>query len=155
MRGGLLWATAAIVCGMAGYAAGRSTQPDRLVEPVVIAAAPEAPRDRDVALDRTAIRAMLREELTAALAPRAAPEAADAPTDEPPAPTPDNDAAAARGRALVDAARRARRWTQDDATGLRAQLRAMTEEQRDEVLTALLPAINRGDVTMAFRGRPF
>jgi len=64
-------------------------------------------------------------------------------------------AAAARGHAVVDAARQAGRWTRDDAAALRAVLPAMTERQRQAVLDALLPAFNRGELKPDYVGPTF
>ncbi len=75
-----------------------------------------------------------------------------APTDEP---SPDNLAAAERGLAVIETARRAGRWRSEDASALRAVMQAVTDEQRVELLAEIIPAINRGEVTPDFRGPIF
>jgi hypothetical protein len=93
-----------------------------------------------------AIRSAVREELSAA---RSEPERrAGEPSagDESVAETPDSVAAVESARALVEAAQQARRWTRADAASLRSAMVRMTAAERDEILSILVPAVNRDEI---------
>jgi hypothetical protein len=92
---------------------------------------------------RDEIREVLTEEREAAADASAAGEtesASDEPSDE-------SVAAAERGRAVIEAARRARRWRSEDASALQEVMASVTDDERQALLAELIPAINRGEVT--------
>jgi hypothetical protein len=99
------------------------------------------------------IRAVVREELA-----RNHNEA-PAPNQEPPPaaalPTVEQVTAQDQAHAVVDGARRSGHWTEEDRAQLRQQLPQMSDAQRDEVLTTLIPAINRQEIKIDVRGAPF
>jgi hypothetical protein len=103
---------------------------------------------------RDAIRAAVRDEVTAALAERDARRDGDEPSAsaEPPAATSDAEAAAAIARELVEAAQRSHRWTREDAAALRAAIGRMTADQREEILPTLMVAVNRGEIQPDYPG---
>jgi len=105
-------------------------------------------------VDRGALRQVIREELSAALDDRDA-NAAAANEPEPEAPTEANLAATKRAHAVVASARKAGEWTKADAKALRAEFKQMNDAQREELITTLFPAINRGEIKVRYRGRPF
>jgi hypothetical protein len=55
----------------------------------------------------------------------------------------------------VDVAIAQRRWTRDDAAALGRTLDAVSADQRAAILRTLIPAINRGEIKLAYRGEPF
>jgi hypothetical protein len=81
-----------------------------------------------------------------------------------PAAGPDAPAAAQRAvdpAAYDDGMRRVqhaiarRSWTRDDATALSRALPTMSLEQRTAILHTLVPALNRGEIKLAYRGELF
>jgi hypothetical protein len=104
---------------------------------------------------RDAIHDAVQDELRDALAERdalaPAPQVADAAPAEP---TPDEVAAAAHAHAMLADARTTGRWTRADGNALRAAMRDLTRAQRDELMSALYVAINRGELTPDFNGPP-
>jgi hypothetical protein len=73
----------------------------------------------------------------------------------PPAPpSPQSEAAHAQSLELLSAARDRRHWTSEDASALHRLMPQMTQEQCDDILHTLLPALNRGEITADFAGRP-
>ena len=101
-----------------------------------------------------AIRRAVRDEVNAAIAERDAEHSAEEPpaADESTPETPGNLAAAASAQALVEAARRSRRWKREDAASLRSAIAKMNAAQRDEILSTLIPAVNRGEIKPDYPG---
>lgn len=162
---------AALVVGLAsagvvGYLlAGRGTT--RRSAPATSAAPPAAQLE---ALDRAALRAMLREELIALrgthqggepaslpapAAPTKVPDQAPAEATADFAPTAEQDQRYESGRQLLDGALTRGTWTRDDGRAFRAVLASVTPEQRRELLAALLPALNEGRLAPTTQGPPF
>jgi hypothetical protein len=103
----------------------------------------------DEAALRSVIRDVLREELRSA---QSATEPAPSPRV---APTAENVTAHDKGLECIRSARARRHWTSDDVATMRELLQQMTQEQRDEVLHTLLPAINRGEIAIDVHGPLF
>jgi hypothetical protein len=107
----------------------------------------------DHGLSEAALRRIVHDELAGAQgqggsgAPGAAPAAPAAP--------PGNPVAFADGMRRADQAIAQRRWTRDDAAALGHAFDTMSPDQRAAVLRTLIPAINRGEVRLAYRGEPF
>jgi hypothetical protein len=101
-------------------------------------------------VQREAIRSVVRDEVDAALGERDAAQAAAAAEVPPPAErapaSPSAEAAAADARARVEAARLSRRWTREDAEALRSAIAKMNASERDEILSAFVSAVNRGEI---------
>ncbi len=111
---------------------------------------------QDVQQLREEVRAVLREELDAALARAGhSPPASSARAPEAKEPTAESLKALARGERLVAEGIASRRWTQKQAEALRGLLSQLSEAQRRQLLQKLLPAINRGEVTVDAQGMPF
>jgi hypothetical protein len=72
-----------------------------------------------------------------------------------PAPAPANPVAFDDGMRRVNQAIAQRRWTPDDAAALDRALEAASPEQRAAILHTLVPALNRGDVKLTYRGAVF
>lgn len=68
---------------------------------------------------------------------------------------PENAPAQARAERVVSQALAARRWTQEDAQALRESMSALSAEQTDALLERLIPAVNRGEVTVEESGSLF
>src|SRR5215470_10415376 len=105
-----------------------------------------APRMTAVAaVDTTALRADVRrivaEECHAT--PKATEAAAPAP---PPSPTAEQEDAHVQALALVEGAIAVGRWDADNARSMRQLLAVETEDQREDVIHTLLPALNSGHV---------
>lgn len=113
--------------------------------------APAAGGDRG--LSEAELRRVVHDELGGAQGQGSAgaPGAAPAPA----APPPGNPVAFNDGMRRVDQAIAQRRWTRDDAAALGRALDTMSPDQRAAVLRTLIPAINRGEVKLAYRGEPF
>lgn len=106
----------------------------------------------DHGLSEAALRRVVHDELAAqgqggSGAAGAAPAAPAAP--------PGNPVAFGDGMRRVDQAIAQRRWTRDDAAALGRALDTMSPDQRAAVLRTLIPAINRGEIKLAYRGEPF
>jgi hypothetical protein len=76
-------------------------------------------------------------------------------TPAPPAAAAGNPAAFDAGMRRVDQAIAQRRWTRDDAAALGRTLDTVSPDQRAAILRTLIPAINRGEIKLAYRGEPF
>jgi hypothetical protein len=113
--------------------------------------APAAGGDRG--LSEAELRRVVHDELAGAQEQggAGAPGAAPAPA----APPPGNPVAFGDGMRRVDQAIAQRRWTRDDAAALGRGLDTMSPDQRAAILRTLIPAINRGEVKLAYRGEPF
>jgi hypothetical protein len=61
----------------------------------------------------------------------------------------------AKARTLVDSIKHSRRLGPDEAAQLRAQFHEMTDAQRQEIASALLPAINRQEIRVDVDGPIF
>ena len=57
-----------------------------------------------------------------------------------------------RAKALVEHARASRHWGDDDATQLKRLMFALDEDQRTEVLSTLIPAVNTHEITVDVQG---
>jgi hypothetical protein len=94
---------------------------------------------------------MLQEELRA-FAGSATSSASPATKPEPPPPSAQSVAATEQAHRLIEAATTARRWSERDREQLRVLFPQLTNEQRQEILTSLLPAVNRGDIKVETTG---
>lgn len=99
-------------------------------------------------LSEDELRRVVREELAAGSS--AHPAAAPAPAARAADP-----AVLETGMQRVTAAIARRLWTHDDAIALGHTLEAATSEQRTEILHTLIPALNRGEIKLNYRGEPF
>jgi hypothetical protein len=68
--------------------------------------------------------------------------------------TPENIEAYAQAHELVRAALSSGYWTDENVQELRQSLAYLTDEQREEILRILIPAINRGEVAVETSGPP-
>lgn len=101
------------------------------------------------------VRRVLREELAAM--PRAPQDVAggDAAARTVAEPSASAVAAFGAGEQRVRNAIAVGQWTRNDAQTFGQELVAMTPDQRDEVLQTLVPALNRGEVRLSYRGPLF
>ncbi len=107
----------------------------------------------DHGLSEAALHRIVHDELAAqGQGGSGAPEAAPAASAAPP---PGNPVACGDGMRRVDQAIAQRRWTRDDAAALGRALDTRSPDQRAAVLRTLIPAINRGEIKLAYRGEPF
>jgi len=157
--------------GSLGFAAGRATAPRATDEAVLgelarqrelleehIAQPPQvrcavgtaATGSLDEAGLRTVLVQTLREELGTHGGHPAKPE-----PPEPPPPPLEAVAAHQEGLRRVDAALGARQWSEEDARVLRRLLGAMTDDQREEVISRLSVSINAGRLDVQVQGMPF
>lgn len=154
-----------VAAALTGYLlAGRGSQPRK-------AALAPAPAAQLEALDRAALRAMLREELLALRdarpgEPAASSATSPAPTAPVPAatdseptpaapPTREQDLQYESGRQILDGALARGTWTDADRAGFRGIIMTVTREQRLELLAELAPAINEGRLKLVTAGPPF
>jgi hypothetical protein len=114
---------------------------DRAGSPVVVAGG----------LSEADLRRVVKEELAAGRTDR--DEAPAAPAQ--PAPHADNPAAYDDGMRRVNQALAQRAWTPDDASALGRTLDTMSQEQRDAIFHKLIPALNRGEIKLTYRGALF
>lgn len=162
----------ALCAGLAGFLGGRLYQNDaalRRLEARLIPAAAEVPGPAAVtpvipvgaapalSIDEVALRREIRQVLQEELRSldREARVAAENTPKEPQPPSAEANAALRDSHRLLQTAIRAHRWTDRDVTELRALMSQLTEAQRDEVRATLVPAINRGELTMEISGPPF
>jgi hypothetical protein len=144
---------AMIALGAAGgyLAAASRTQPqpaathvpvahDRAGSPVVVAGG----------LSEADLRRVVKEELAAGRTDRD-----DAPAPAQPAPRADNPAAYDDGMRRVSQALAQGAWTPDDASALGRTVDTMSPEQRDAIFHKLIPALNRGQIKLTYRGALF
>ena len=113
---------------------------------------------REIDSLRTDLRRILREELAqAAPSSAASPLSPDAGAEPQAQEPPSSEALDAEQRAqdLVDGALARRNWTNDDAAAMRSLLGRVTAEQREDLLGALIPAMNDGRVKNLASGSPF
>jgi hypothetical protein len=164
------WSVVVVVATVAAYGAGRASSGTPAVVPPAVAppmtatraGSPDLRPAMRASVDpelRDAIRDVVRGELKAALAEHDAvlvqhAQAAAAAADEPD-PGGDERAAVARGHALVDAASASGRWTRNDVDALSDAMVRMTRAERDEILSTLIPSINRGEIKPDFAGPLF
>jgi len=126
--------------------------------------APAVARDRaerapivvaDRGLSEAELRRVVKEELAAG-APGQPGGQGEGSAREPAKPAP-----AASPAVLDDGMRRVhqaiakRQWTRDDATALSRTLEAASPEQRAAILRTLVPALNRGEIKLTYRGDLF
>jgi hypothetical protein len=91
------------------------------------------------------VRAAVRAELAANRAPTApGPETAAASSSA----LADSAQAADRAHAVVAAAQAKKRWTEEDRNALRPLLASMNDDDRREVLSTLVPAVNRQEIQL-------
>jgi hypothetical protein len=107
----------------------------------------------DHGLSEAALRRIVHDELAGAPGQGGAGTPGAAPAA--PAARPGNPVAFADGMRRVDQAIAQRRWTRDDAAALGHAFDTMSPDQRAAVLRTLIPAINRGEIRLAYRGEPF
>lgn len=117
-------------------------------------------------LTETDVRRVLRQEL-AAMPTRSAPldAASDGgaasdrrATSDEGEPAPLSPAATASLQAAHDRIERARttkQWNRDDASALATTLELLQPAQRDELLSTLVPALNRGEIQLTYPGPIF
>jgi hypothetical protein len=108
----------------------------------------------DPGMSEAALRRIVHDELAGAQGPGGSGAPGAAPV-APAAPPPGNPVAFADGMRRVDQAIAQRRWTRDDAAALGLAFETMSPDQRAAVLRTLIPAINRGEFRLAYRGEPF
>ena len=108
----------------------------------------------DHGLSEAALRRIVHDELAGAQGQGGSGATGAAPA-APAASPPGNPVAFADGMRRVDQAIAQRRWTRDDAVALGRALDTMSPDQRAAVLRTLLPAINRGEIRLAYRGDLF
>ena len=101
-------------------------------------------------VSEAALRRVVQEELAAGGVPAGA-----AAQPAPVAPAGGDPAAFDRGMQRVHQAIAQRRWTADDAAALGRTLETTSVEQRTALLHALIPALNRGEVKLTYRGDLF
>ena len=149
---------AAVVAAGGGYLLGsvRAAPPAAAVHGPTERSAPAVTQRGERGLSEAELRRIVQEELAAArTAPAPGPAAEPAPS-APPAPSP--SPSGGDPRAYDDAMRRVdqaiaqRRWTREDAAALGRALDTTSPEQRTAVLHRLAPAINRGEIKLAYRG---
>jgi hypothetical protein len=148
----LIASIALIVLGAGGgYLLGASrAQP---APPVAVVAA-RSPAERapiivaDRGLSETDLRRVVQEELSVG-------GRADSAALAPPAASPGDRAAFDAAMRRVSLAIAQRRWTRDDAEGLGRALETTSPEQRTAILHTLIPALNRGEVKLTYRGELF
>lgn len=171
-----LWVAMLVLGPIAGFLVGRQTAPApaadtsvlrelerqrALLEKLVAQAPsppPEVPRAvaaspasaEDLARLRSELTQVIREELAQRAAP---PEATSSPVVRA-EPSSRNIDAHQKGHQLIDAATRARRWTDEDAQALRLALGDMTETQREEIVRRLITTLNGGTLAVQTRGPP-
>jgi hypothetical protein len=111
-------------------------------QPVVIA---------DRGLSEAELRRVVHEELAASgAAPRGAAAGEAAPPPPPADPVAYDDGMRRVGQAIAQ-----RRWTPDDTAALDRTLEAVSPEQRTAILRVLVPALNRGEIKLTYRGAVF
>lgn len=106
----------------------------------------------DRGLSEAELRRILKEELAAGGLGHAGQSARD---PVPAAPPPASPLAFDDGMRRVNQAIARRQWTPDDAAGLDRALEAASPEQRAAIFHTLVPALNRGDVKLTYRGAVF
>ena len=105
----------------------------------------------DRSLSEADLRRVVKEELAAR---DPGPERAQEPA-QPAPPSPGNPAAFDDGMQRVNRAIARRQWTREDALALGRTLDTLSSEQRATLLHTLVPALNRGDIKLAYRGELF
>lgn len=58
-------------------------------------------------------------------------------------------------RDRIERARTTKQWNRDDASALATTLELLQPAQRDELLSALVPALNRGEIQLTYPGPVF
>ena len=139
---------AVAIAGGGGYWLGGRPVPPRA--PV----AERRPVREDRGLSEAELRRVIRDELEARAvrAPSEAPATHEVVPDLSARP---ETAAFDAGKRRVDDALARHTWTQQDALALAPDLAAMSADQRKTVLSTLVPALNRGQVKLTYRGPMF
>jgi len=106
----------------------------------------------DRGLSEAELRRIVREELAAG---RPGQDAASAPEPAHSAQPPGDPAALDEGMRRVAQAIAKRRWTPDDAVALERALEIASPEQRAAIFHTLIPAMNRGEIKLTYRGSLF
>lgn len=103
------------------------------------------------------MRSIVREELDRSRPPAAAPAILErVPAREAPVePSAEQLAARDDGMALVAGARNAGRWTQEDRQRFRQLMVKLDAKEREELLSTLIPAMNRQEIKPDVNGEPF
>jgi len=135
----------------AGYLLGAASPRPAPVVPAARVAVEHPPI---VVTDLAPSAAELRRIVRAELAAGDRDQPAAAPAAPPPAP-PGDPAAFDAGMQRVHQAIAQRRWTRDDAAALGRTLDALSPDQRTAILHTLIPALNRGEIRLAYRGELF
>ena len=118
---------------------------------IVTAAAPEPPPV--IAMSPDELRALLREELVRHDAVAQVPARGDSPEIAPPSSV--SVAHAERAQSLVEGGAARRRWTDDDARALRAEMGTLTQDQLADLLRRFAIAVNEGGMKIETAGSPF
>ncbi len=147
----MLGATGAFAM-MAWMQGGASPGASAQAPAIVPTAAREPPRPV-IALAPDELRALLREELVRHDAVARAAARVDSPESAPPSPA--SLAHAQRAQSLVEVAAARRRWTDDDARALRAELGTLSQDQRADLLRRFATAANEGGMKIETVGPPF
>ncbi len=129
---------------------GRPAEPPESVPP---SPAPEvrcAQAPARVALDAEERKAIAVEVARVLRAAPAAPE----PERAPPAAAPEAPRARAEANQIVERALSARVWTEQDVVALRLLLPKLAAADQEAVMSALIQAINAGQLQVRFRGPP-
>jgi len=151
MRTVLLCVALVGLAGAGGYllASGRA-RPDAAA-PAAAAAPATGGAARGVS--EAELRRVVRDELAAGRSGPASAGGAREPAAA--APPPGNAAAFDDGMRRVSRAIAQRTWTRDDAAALGRTIETMSPDQRAAILHSLIPALNRGEIKLAYRGELF
>lgn len=154
LRIALLGAALVGLGGAGGYLLGATRAPIAAVAAPAACAGEVRVIRGEPGASEAELRRAVREELAASrageLGEHAAPAAAVAPAPAAADPAPLED-----GLRRVHQAIAQRQWTPEDAAGLGHTLEAAAPEQREAILRALIPALNRGELRLTYRGELF
>lgn len=150
----ILLLAAFVATGAAGLIAGTALQ--AVPPPPSSGKTVEIHETVDGAQLASLVRTVVREEM--ARAPAAPVAAVAVEKERPPTPvepTAEQLEAHERGQSIVSAAQRVGRWSNQDRDQLRQVFQEVNENERDELLRSLLPAINRQEIKVDVQGPPF
>ena|SRR5215510_846334 len=150
----LILSVALVGFGAGGYLLGslRAQPQPQPPAAVVREHAARSPVVADRGLSEAELRRVVKEELAASGLDQGGRSARE-PVQ--PAPPSANPAAFDQGMRRVNQAIAQRQWTPDDAAALDHTLETASPEQRAEILHTLIPALNRGDIKLTYRGALF
>ena len=151
----------AVSFAAAGVIAGWALHSPRGEPPVASVRGEEAPAPLAPVIERAElgalIRAIVHDELE-----RASPRAAAAPVASTAKQAPDDTPASAEqvaardsGQSLIEGARRAGRWTEDDRQRFGEVMVGVDAAGREELFQLLIPAFNRQEIKLETHGAPF